>query len=284
MYNQTPLTELLNQYYLGTLDKKALEGLIFQFIQDNFELFRLYKWNKDDFMDFLCWFYSRISRAIDSYRDTGSSFDAYMVSLVRWSAKEYHALEMDHRIVEYACWKARALEMAVCDDEPVYLEPKPVFEPVSNPRQVLVLLLKSYHFVSDDFLTRIAPAIGIPKEKLSQMIEALRKRRIQREEEIRTLQERVFSQYYRCISFEKRILVAPEGSARCDKMERRLVKAKKRLESMRKRLASLKTEASNRQVAKVLGIPKGTIDSTLYAIKARYKIDEIDENDRSFEV
>jgi cell division protein FtsB len=278
MQNHLPLTELLNQYYLGILDKKTMEGRIFQFIQDNFERLRLYKWCKDDFMDFLCWFYPRISRAIDNYRDTGSSFDAYIFSLVRWSAKEYHALEMDHRIVEYACWKARALEMAVCDDEPVYLESKPVFKPVSNPRQVLVLLLKSYYFVSDDFLTRIAPAVGIPEEKLRQMIDALRERRVQREEEIRALQERVFSQYYRCVSFEKRILTAPEGSARGEKMERRLAKAKKRLESMRKRLASLRTEASNRQVAELLGVSKGTVDSNLHAIKVRHKTSENDRN------
>jgi IS30 family transposase len=61
-------------------------------------------------------------------------------------------------------------------------------------------------------------------------------------------------------------------------MARRLVKAKKRLESMRKRLAALKAEASNRQVAALLGVPKGTIDSNLYAIKTRYKTGD---NDRS---
>jgi biotin operon repressor len=277
MQKHLPLTKLLNQYYQGILGKKELEGLIFQYIQDHFERFHLYKWNRDDFMDFLCWFYSRISRAIDNYRDTGSSFDSYMVSLVRWSAKEYHALEVEHRVIEYACWKAKAMEMEVCEDEPPYLESPPVFKPVSNPRQVLVLLLKSYHYVSEDFLTRIAPAIGISKEKLGQLIEELRKRRVQREEEIRELQERVFSQYYRCISFEKRKLLTPEGSARHEKMERCLERAKKRLESMRKRLAALRTEASNRQVAEVLGVSKGTIDSNLFTVKLRSKMKEEDD-------
>jgi DNA-directed RNA polymerase specialized sigma24 family protein len=280
MYDHLPLSKLLNQYYLGTLDKKTLEGHIFQFIQNNFKHFHLYTWSKDDFMDFLCWFYSRISRAIDNYQDAGSSFDAYIFSMVRWSAREYHALNMDHRIVEYTCWKAkameRALDMEVCEEEPAYLDPKPALKPVSNPRQILALVLKSYYIVSDDFLNRIAPAIGMSKEKLSQLIEELRKRRIQREEEIRELQERIFTQYYRCVSFEKKILSAPPGSAKKESLERRLVKAKKRLESMRERFANIKVEASSRQVADVMGVPKGTVDSSLYAVKTRYKADEND--------
>ncbi|MDR2027947.1 MAG: hypothetical protein LBP93_00265 [Treponema sp.] len=276
MYKHQPLAKLLHQYYLGTLDKKTFEGLIFKFIQDKFERLHLYKWSKDDFMDFLCWFYPRIGRAIDSYQDTGSSFDVYIISHVRWSAREYHALEMDHRVIEYACWKAKALEMEVCEEEPAYIEPEPAFKPVSNPQQVLALLLKSYYFVSDDFLTRIAPALGIPKEQLGQLIEALRKQRLRRDVRIRELRERVFSQYYRCVSFEKRMLLAPEGSARSEKMEQRLARAKKRLESMRKRLAAVKTEASNRQVAAVLGVPKGTIDSNLHAFKTKYEPGEDD--------
>jgi hypothetical protein len=228
-------------------------------------------------MDFLCWLYPRISRAIDNYHDGGSSFDAYMFSLVRWSAKEYRTMETEHRVTEYACWKAKALEMEVCEEEALYLEAPPVFKPVSNPRQVLALLLKSYHYVSEDFLARIAPAIGVSKEKLGQLIEELRIRRLQREEEIRELQERVFSQYYRCISFEKRMHLAPEGSARYEKMKRCLVRAKKRLESMRKRLAVLKTEASNRQVAEVLGVAKGTIDTNLFTVKLKRKMKEEDD-------
>jgi biotin operon repressor len=274
MHNFLPLHKLLNQYHLGTLSKRELEGLIFQHIQDRFERFHFYKWSKDDFMDFLCWFYSRISRAIDNYRDTGSSFDAYIGALLRWSAKEYHTKETEHRIIESACWKARALEMAVCEDEPPYLEPAPVFDPVSNPRQVLSLLLKSYHYVSEDFLTRIAPAVGISKEKLGHLIEELRKQRMQREGEIWELQERVFTQYYRCISFEKRLRVAPEDSTRHRKMKRCLERGRKRLESMRRRLAALKTDASNRQVAEILGVAKGTVDSNIYTVKSKHNIED----------
>jgi hypothetical protein len=93
--------------------------------------------------------------------------------------------------------------------------------------------------------------------------------RVHRDEVIKELQERVYSQYYRCIAFEKRMYAAPVGSARHEKLKIRLEKARKRLETMRKRFKRLRTEPTNQQVAQVLGIPKGTVDSNVFAIKAK---------------
>jgi hypothetical protein len=50
-------------------------------------------------------------------------------------------------------------------------------------------------------------------------------------------------------------------------MEERLERARKRYKAMRKRLGGIRMNASNRIVAEVLGIPKGTVDSGLFAIK-----------------
>jgi hypothetical protein len=269
--NNLPLTDLLNRHALGHFDRKELEGKIYQFLLDNYQRFRQYKWSKDDFMDYLCWLYPRLSRAIDRYKNTGASFDAYVASLIRWSIQEYRARETDHRVTENTCWKTQAAEMEVHSAEPVYMEPEPVYDTAPNPRQLLVLLLKSYHYVSDDLLRRIAPAVGIEAEKLGNMLEELREMRLNREDEIRGLQERIHCQYYRCLVFERRMALAVEGSAKHERMKGCLERARRRLAAMRKRLSSIKVEASNRQVANVLGVPKGTIDSSLYAIKNKWK-------------
>jgi hypothetical protein len=272
MKDSLPLTKLLNRYSLGLISKKDLEGHIFKFILDNYQQFHPYGWDKEDYMDYLCWLYPRISRAIENYQDTGASFDAYINSLVHWGSKEYRALETDHHVAEYTCWKAKALDDAAChEEEDVYSEPEPAFTSVSNPRQVLVLLLKSYYYMSPDFLDRISPALNIDKEKLGQLIEGLRMLRLQREEEIRELQERIHSQFYRCIVFEKKLRLTSPNSGRHEKMKRCLARGRKRLESMRKRLAGMKTVASNRQVAQILESAKGTIDAHLFTVKAKGK-------------
>jgi endonuclease III-like uncharacterized protein len=265
------LNDLYKKYTLGYLEKKNFEGLIFKYILKNYQQFQCFDWNKDKYTDYLCWLYPRLSRAIDAYKDIGASFEGYILSIVYWSAKEYRSRELDHHLTEYACWEARAADMNVCDDEPEYGESTPVLKLVSNPRQILILLLKSYFFISDDFISRIAPAIGMKKEKLWQMIDILRKQRIERDEEARNMQERIYCQYYRCIAFEKKLRCLVEGSALYEKIQAQLKRAQSRYAGMRKRFAGINFDATNRQIADVLGIPKGTVDSTLYAIRKKIK-------------
>ncbi|MDR0622873.1 MAG: hypothetical protein LBG10_00390 [Treponema sp.] len=263
------LNDLFRQYTWGNLEKKQFEGLIFECILENYQCFHLYDWDRDDYVDYLCWLYPRMSRAIDNYRETGSTFEAYIFAMVRWSAREYRSRLADHHVTEHTAWMLHSSELPVHDIEPEYLPPEPGQKTVANPRQILLLLLKSYYFVSEDFLGRAAPCLGMDKKQLSDMIHKLRELRIKREEEIRSLQERIHCQFYRCIIFEKRLNAVPENSAHYIKMKARLTRARNRLEAMRKRLTGIRLDATNRQIAEVLGIPKGTVDSNLSALKNR---------------
>ncbi|MDR3144969.1 MAG: hypothetical protein LBU21_01705 [Treponema sp.] len=286
MQNNLSLEAYYQQYVQGRLSKKQLEGIIFQFVLKNYKRFHLYNWSKEDCIDYLCWLYPRIGRTIDRYRFCGSSFDGYIRSLIHWSSKEYRVKESNKRFMENAYWDTTAAEMVVCSQEPEYSEPdhaeadqsetdyaeaERALKPVSNPRQILVLLLKSYYHVSEDFIGRIAPAIGIEKEKLILMIETLRKRRYERDEHVRHLRERLHGQYYRCISFERRLSTVTEGSSREALIRYGLEKSRLRIKALRKRLKSIRLDATNRQVAEILGVPKGTVDSSLFALKSRQK-------------
>jgi hypothetical protein len=270
MRDNLPLSKLMTRYSLGLISRKELEGHVFKFVLDNHQEFRPYKWTEEDYRDFVCSFYPRLSRAIDNYRETGSSFDAYISSMVRLGIRETRARKMDRHIAEYACWEAKALdEAAVQEAEEVYNEPEPAFGEVINPRQVLVLLLKSYHYMSQDFLERISPALNMDVEKIKDLIDGLRDLRLKREENIRALQERIYTQFYRCIVFEKKLKSAAQDSARRETLQRRLSRGRKRLQSMRERLAKMKTAASNRQVAQVLETAKGTVDAHMFNFKMK---------------
>lgn len=264
-----PLDSFLHEYREKKLRKKELEGIIFEYILKNSSRFRLHRWPKDECIDFLCWLYPRIGRAIDKYRNTGSSFDAYVAAMIRWASREYIQMEVSHRITEQTYWNIYSQEMAVCEHEPAYGSGAVPFKPVNNPRQALMLLLKSYYFISDDFIDRAAPAVGMTKERLKRLIEQLRNMRVHRDEAIKDTQERIYTLYYRCISFERRMNAAPAGSARKEKLKIRLERSRKQLASMRKRFGRMRTGPTNLQVAQVLGLPKGTIDSGLFAIKAK---------------
>jgi 5-bromo-4-chloroindolyl phosphate hydrolysis protein len=116
------------------------------------------------------------------------------------------------------------------------------------------------------------------KETLMQLVENLRAMRFEQDLEIRSLRERIYGQYFRCKTFEHRRNASPEGTPRYYMMQKRLERAEKRLKGMKKALRAIKSGASNRQVARILGVSKGTIDSTIHAVKYRPGDDLKDED------
>jgi len=111
MPNESSLANLYQLYILGELPKKDFEGIIFNYLLKNFDRYHLFKGDQEKWEEFLSWLYPRLARAIDSYQEKGSSFDAYINSLVYCTAKEYQCRETDHYLTESACWQARAEDM-----------------------------------------------------------------------------------------------------------------------------------------------------------------------------
>jgi hypothetical protein len=265
------LADYMRQYTQGTIDRKKLEELIFRYILDNQRRFKPAGWEQDEWVDYLCWLYPRMCRAIDKYSDTRAPFDAYVSALINWSSREYRSRQLDHAVFEYSFWQANTSDMMTLSEEPEYPEKKATLEAVTNPRHMLVLILKCYYSVSDDFINRTAPLTGIKAETLRRFVDELRRKRLNRDQEIRDLRARIACQHYRCISFESRMRAAPEDSAHRAEMETRLEKARKRLVRMRKRLKNTRREATNKEISEVTGIPKGSIDSSIHALKWKWK-------------
>jgi len=266
-----PLTDLYKLYQMGDLRKKDFEGRIYQYLLDNFKRYQVFRGNRDKWNEFLSWLYPRLTRAIELYKDQGSSFDAYIFSLIHCTCKEYRCREADHYITECACWQAKVEEMKLSENEPEYLDGRRKFllPDGINPRHILFLLLKSYCFVTEDFVKKAAKAIGMDTEIIWRMIEELRRMRSEREEEILELRERLYCQYYRCLAYQKRMNDTLPGTNYHIKMKDRFERARKRYFAMKKRLNGIRMSATNRMIATVAGVPKGTVDTALSVIKNR---------------
>jgi len=141
----------------------------------------------------------------------------------------------------------------------------------------LILLLKCSSYVSPDFLERVAPRLKIKPEVLGEMIGRLREQRAKRERKISLLRERANCQFFRCIFYEKSLQSMPQNSIATLRLRERLERGRNRLEKMRKRLKRLRPDPSNRQIAEVLGIAKGTVDVALHRLKVKWNI-ELDKN------
>jgi len=283
---QQTLNELYSKYISGELKRTKFEGLVYNYLVNNKEKTSIRHWKLDEYEDFLSWFYPRLRRAIDSYQEKGSSFEAFMARYLLISAKEYNVRKTTKSVIEYSAWSARIPEMYVYEESPVYLA---VHKPQNNyaenkllqlvtdkkgrknKKRILALILKCYSYVSENFAEKIAPAIGIDSSELTEMLNRIRKLREEKDDKIYFLKERVHRQFYRCFIYEKRLSLALENSAAYKKLELQLEKARQRLEKMRKRMAIIRTEATNKQVAEIIGVTKGTVDSSLHKLKAKWE-------------
>jgi len=100
------------------------------------------------------------------------------------------------------------------------------------------------------------------------MVSLLRKLREKRERYNVLLQEKANYQFYRCMFYEKRLKALPEDSIAAQRIRDRLERGRGRLANIRERLAKRRfLDPSNHQIAKLLGISKGTVDSVLYRLK-----------------
>ena len=285
------LNKLYCEYSSGKLKRADFEGSIYKYLIYNQEKTSISHWKRNEYEDFVSWFYPRLQTAINSYKETGSSFEAYIAKYLLVSAREFYVRNAANSVIEYSIWSARISDMYIHEESPLYIAENPgssapVYNKTEdlitqlilekkgrkNTRRILALILKCYYYVSENFAQRIALAAGIDSKELTEMLSKIRKIREKKDDEIYLIKERIYCQYYRCIVYEKRLSLFEENSIAHEKLKQRLEKAKQRLESMRKRMMSIRMEATNKQVADVIGITKGTVDASLFRLKTQWKI------------
>jgi hypothetical protein len=263
------LTFFYRRFQKKQIDENGLAVCIFKYIlgSRNSEYGLFFK-NCEDRADFLCWLYPRLLNSIRNYRKNGGTFDAYIATVIRYGYREYNWLDSGRDPVGSVYCECSARELEAHDTEEIYeSEEVAVQYGGFSPNQMLIVLLKSYYFVTDALLRKAAPAIGLAPEALGAMIDNLHNLRLKKEACAEKLTSNIHALYYRRISYEKQLEIKFEDETLRASISTRITRIRERMGRMRKRLKAMRLEATNREVAEVLGIPKGTVDSRLSAIK-----------------
>jgi len=278
---QYSLNELFIKFRENKIKRSELEGYIYYYFFYNQEKTFLCHWKRDEYEDYISWFYPRMRKAIDSYNDTGSSFEAFLHKFMRNSSKEYRVRITTQNVIEYSAWCAMVPELYAREETPEYFHEDDKNELLNfisaqntrkDTKRILALILKCYYYVSDDFIDRIADRTELDAKHLREMVNKMQKLRQKKDDAIFHMKERIYCQYYRCFVYEKRLLLIQENTAIYNKLKIRHEKAKQRLEKMRKRLSLIRTDATNRQVAEVIGVKKGTVDASLHKLREKLNI------------
>jgi hypothetical protein len=273
------LDRYYEQYVERRIDKRTFETKIIKFLMAH-SFYYISPNRNVSFDEFLSWFYHRFSRVIDKYKPTQASFDTYMNTTIRFAVKEFQSKDADRKEREAAYHQTEHSGLLAAENATIYEseqhialtnnEPQSLLEDgvkIKNNTRVLILLLKSYYSVDDKFIDRVAAVIKMPREKIYQMVEKLHSLRWAKLEKFRISRERCHSQYARCVKIKNQLHKCVHNSARWKKLEKQLHFHQKRLENMRKRLRGIRLDATNSEIAQLLGIPKGTVDSHIFIAK-----------------
>lgn len=277
MTGKDPLSSIYRLFKAGVINARELENRVFNYISESRNReFGLFFRNRCERIDFLGEFFPRLRRAIERYNSDWATFDAYIATTLRYAYREYRALAKRQQILQCVGFdesvrepETDAAAPETADGDEPQDEPQPDPFRIGSPQHALIILLKSYYFVTDGLIAKAAPAIGLDADVLAGMVDRLHGLRLKKEEHRKRLANAVHCQYYRNLFYERRLAFQYKDTEAYDRFSMRLDRGRQRLERLRVRLRALRMEATNAEVAALLGIPKGTVDSRVSLIKSR---------------
>jgi len=246
---------------------------------------RRYGWKPDDCRDFYCFFYKRCIKLLEYFVYQDKSFIALLNNSLSWQLRTYYRKyrlsEQKSGCVKYdciiqaeeVCEGGGDCSLEVSDDARKMLKIGESGE-IENSwmrRRIMILALKNAPYLNDNYIEAVARITGCQESWLSAIILDLRSRMADRQKRleifcIRT--NRAFIEICRihrelgicCCQNDKIVLLA------------RLAKVKRRLAKATEGKTSVKLMPTNSEIAEIMQIPKGSIDSSLYYLKRYLKV------------
>jgi hypothetical protein len=240
---------------------------------------------EDDAAEALWRYRKRIRGFAEHYVENGSTFDAYMATSMRFLAKTMRRENRKRRERELVCERFEGWQLELRDEEARFggiaglrlgpwsspAEP-PLHRPSSKPEveafrnRLVYLYLKCAWQADDERTTRIAASACVPPGWLAaaaaQCLRSLESERL-RYERLVLRRDRSWS---RVRLLENRLRFEFDASSRGRLLAAR-DREQGRLDRARTELKAFQPVVSNSVVARVLGVPKGTVDSGLYYLK-----------------
>jgi DNA-directed RNA polymerase specialized sigma24 family protein len=233
-------------------------------------------WDEDSCGDFYAHFQPRFFRLLSRFKDQGKPFETYLCSVLSWELKNF---ARDRRRADRAWNTALRLEYP---EEPAGIgrrweEARPasldqraeaLLENEADRRNFLALCLKGLRHMSPERMAGIAALTRTSEETLEGYIAELRSRIEPREKRLEEFRLRRNSAYSRIQLLEQELAEETDPERRM-KIHDGLIKAGKRMRGAMHRMSRIMLNPTNREIAGVLGIPKGTVDSGLFWLKRK---------------
>ena len=235
--------------------------------------------DEDDGGEFLLFLYLKLPKLVDNFRPNGTPFEYYLKRCLRFQVKSY-ATALRSRRARYSAERSPGLwpegcvygEAEVCEDEATYggdfferAENRPsLADPLR--RRLLVLVLKVCLDLEDRQLRSIAEKLDVSPPWLIVQRDRIEERLRRKDSRLTVLRGRRNSAFATIVQVQGELRGCLDPGRR-QRLEHRLRVHFKRLNIARSLLARVPMRPTNDEIAEILGIPKGSVDSTLYYLR-----------------
>lgn len=272
----------------------AVSGLA-EFVYFNLYRFKLQWFDEDTRSDFVLWLYPKFEGIVLNYNDERSSLKTYLYMMIRHCyrsfMKERFGSEARQRVFEQE-EETRILSEQIDMSDSLQCQYTGSNEPANAPqskknkkpeltqkrkevlaRKILLLACKCSDLVDDALILQASELTGKDTLWFSSSLERIRERTAAKRTKVRLNREKQNMYYIRALGCAYEMQELDHNTARYRLLERRHEFCLKRLESARFQARHQNRRPSNREIARILGICRGTVDSTLAsAYSDRYAV------------
>jgi len=237
--------------------------------------------DEDDCGDFYCFFIPRVPGLLRRFEYRGRAFEVYLIACMRWQFRSYANRRIRR---DRSATVARSREFwpsPVTEPDTVSESPAPVEwarellkvdqdgrigDPVMA-RRVILIALKASQEVDAPTIQRVARLTGVTEEWLRERIDLLHSRLRERRERRALLRKRRDQAFFRLRDFESRLRNESRISVRT-RLATLIEQESAHVANSRRALSRVPVSPTHRDIAEVLGIPKGSVDSGLYYMRS----------------
>jgi len=255
-------------------------------------------WNEDDCGEFFCYFYPKLRRLVERFEYRGRPFEVYLIITLKWQLRTYagrKAIEkLQGRVLAQESFWACDSSADYADDahpvqpaprtiDPSQLEIPECARSVLNidgdnrigdratRKRVLYLALKSAAHLTESLIGRVAFLTGYDADYIYRLSEELKARVYSRRSRLLLLSEKRNCCFFRIYCLQEQLRLVAEQAVRTE-LARQLTSEKNRLACMLDEISRVPLDPTHRDIAEVLGIPKGSVDSGLYYLKDSLRV------------
>ncbi|MCX7029479.1 MAG: hypothetical protein NTU62_05085 [Spirochaetes bacterium] len=235
---------------------------------------RRFGWDEDACSEFYLFFHPRLLRVLCRFRDQGKPFESYLSSVLHWQARSFsHQRKKDEQAwaMGFRLEPAAAPEPDEVHDPAWSPAPRRLASPrlrIADRRSLLFLVLKCCRRLQPEHLAAAAAATGVEPHRLADLVDRLRAGLEPAEQRLATLRERRNRAFSQARLLEAELAGRPDPGP-AERLRLRLAAANRRMAAAIERMARVRRDPTNREVARVLGVPKGTVDCGLFWLKRR---------------